>query len=102
MPSSDGHALPLNRVDYPELWPGITLSYEAVSGGIVRSSYLLEPGADVGRIRLRSWEPFGNLMPVDFDIQLSNTNVDADFTTARSVTNFTAPASPADWFTARF
>jgi hypothetical protein len=37
-------------------------------------------------------------MPVDFDIQLSDTNVDAAFATARSVTNFTAPASPADWF----
>lgn len=52
MAASDGHALPLGRVDYPELWPGISLSYEAVSGGIVRSSYVLEPGADVSLIRL--------------------------------------------------
>jgi len=48
-----GHTQPLGRVDYPELWTGISLSYEAVSGGIVQSSYLLEPGADVSQIRLR-------------------------------------------------
>jgi hypothetical protein len=53
MSTSDGNAQPLGRVDYPELWPGISLSYEAVSGGIVQSSYLLEPGADVNQIRLR-------------------------------------------------
>jgi len=53
MATGDGHAVPLKRVDYPELWPGINLSYEAISGGIVRSSYLLNPGADVSQIRLR-------------------------------------------------
>jgi hypothetical protein len=53
MPKGDEHALPLKRVDYPELWPSISLSYEVISGGIVRSSYLLKPGADVGQIRLR-------------------------------------------------
>jgi hypothetical protein len=29
------------------------MSYEAISGGIFQSSYLLEPGAHVGQIRLR-------------------------------------------------
>jgi hypothetical protein len=53
MQTNDGHALPLRRVVYPELWPGISLSYEAIAGGIFRSSYLLKPGADVGQIRLR-------------------------------------------------
>jgi hypothetical protein len=53
IPTGDGHALPLSRVDYPELWPRISLRYEAISGGIIRSSYLLEPGADVSQIRLR-------------------------------------------------
>jgi hypothetical protein len=53
MPTGDGHAVPLSRVNYPELWPGISLSYEAISGGIFRSSYLLKPGADVSQIRLR-------------------------------------------------
>ncbi|MBN1833421.1 MAG: SBBP repeat-containing protein [Deltaproteobacteria bacterium] len=53
MPTSDGHTQSLGHVDYPDLWPGITLSYEAISEGIVQSSYRLEPGADVNRIRLR-------------------------------------------------
>lgn len=53
MPSGDGQTQPLGRVTYAGLWPGVTLSYERVAGGIVQSSYLLEPGADVGQIRLR-------------------------------------------------
>jgi hypothetical protein len=52
MPSGDGQAQPLGRVTYADLWPGISLSYEHEAGGIVQSSYLLEPGADVGQIRL--------------------------------------------------
>ena len=51
-PSGDGQAQPLGRVTYADLWPGISLSYEHVAGGIVQSSYLLEPGADVSQIRL--------------------------------------------------
>ena len=52
IPSGDGQAQPLGQVTYTDLWPGISLSYEHVAGGIVRSSYLLEPGADVGQIQL--------------------------------------------------
>jgi hypothetical protein len=53
IPSGDGQAQSLGRVAYPELWPGISLSYEDAAGGVVESSYMLEPGADVGQIRLR-------------------------------------------------
>ena len=53
MPSGDGRAQPLGRVSYTDLWMGISLSYESVAGGVVESSYLLEPGADIGQIRLR-------------------------------------------------
>ena len=52
MPSGDGQAQPLGRVTYPDLWPGISLSYEGAADGVVESSYLLEPGADIGQIRL--------------------------------------------------
>ena len=52
MPSGDGQAQPLGRVTYADLWPGISLSYEHVAGGIVQSIYRLESGADVGQIRL--------------------------------------------------
>ena len=45
--------LPLTRVVYPNLWPGIGVTYEAVSGGIAKSTYLVAPGADVSRIQLR-------------------------------------------------
>ena len=53
MPSGDGQAQPLGRVTYAGLWPGISLSYEHVTEGVVESIYLLEPGADVGQIQLR-------------------------------------------------
>jgi hypothetical protein len=53
MPLGDGQAQPLGRVTYADLWPGISLSYEHVAGGVVESSYLLEPGANVGQIQLR-------------------------------------------------
>jgi hypothetical protein len=43
----------LSRVTYPNLWPGVTLTYDAPPGGIVRSTYRLEPYADVSAIRLR-------------------------------------------------
>jgi hypothetical protein len=53
MPIGDGQAQPLGRVSYTDLWPGVSLSYERVAGGIMQSNYLLAPGADVGQIRLR-------------------------------------------------
>ncbi|MGD2145431.1 MAG: SBBP repeat-containing protein [Anaerolineae bacterium] len=52
-PSRNGTKLPLGRVSYPHLWEGVTLIYERAEGGIARSSYLIEPAADVGQIRLR-------------------------------------------------
>ncbi|MCB0210372.1 MAG: hypothetical protein KDJ52_13630, partial [Anaerolineae bacterium] len=45
--------LPLSRVTYPNLWPGITLSYDAPAGVVLRSTYRLEPYADPSQIRLR-------------------------------------------------
>ena len=45
-------ALPLKRVEYKDLWPGISVSYESEEGKIAKSTYRVEPGADVGRIQL--------------------------------------------------
>ena len=50
--ANDGAAPPLARVTYPNLWPGISLAYDA-AGGIARSTYTLRPGADPAAIRLR-------------------------------------------------
>lgn len=44
---------PFTRVTYANLWDGITLAYDADRGGIVSSSYRLEPRADPRAIRLR-------------------------------------------------
>jgi len=52
-PSSHSQSQPLGQVVYPHLWEGITLTYERVADGIARSSYVLDPGADVGQIGLR-------------------------------------------------
>jgi hypothetical protein len=43
----------LGRVEYQDLWKGITLSYEGVGGGIAESTYRIKPGADAGNIRLK-------------------------------------------------
>ena len=40
-------------VTYLNLWDGVTLIYDAPSGAVVRSTYRLEPHANVGDIRLR-------------------------------------------------
>ncbi|MBN1938465.1 MAG: SBBP repeat-containing protein [Candidatus Aminicenantes bacterium] len=42
---------------YRNLWPGVTLKYEGVAGGIVKSTYELAPGADLKSIRLRTNVP---------------------------------------------
>ncbi len=52
-PSSLGKAPPLTGVIYPDLWHGISLTYEATAGGIAKSTYILEPYADAGQIRLQ-------------------------------------------------
>lgn len=56
-PVTNDRPLRLDRVSYPGLWPGISLFYDRAAGGIVRSTYLLEPGAEPENIRLRYNEP---------------------------------------------
>ena len=53
--ASDQGAVPLTSVTYPNLWDGVTLTYDA--NGIVRSTYRLEPYAEVNTIRLRYSRP---------------------------------------------
>jgi hypothetical protein len=43
----------LGRVVYKELWPGITLRYDAVQSGLAESTYTITPGADASKIRLK-------------------------------------------------
>jgi hypothetical protein len=43
----------LGKVEYQDLWKGITLSYERVGRGIAESTYRIKPGANAGNIRLR-------------------------------------------------
>ncbi len=50
--ATDGKAAPLSRVTYPGIWNGITLAYDA-PGGLLRSTYTVDPGADPVMIRLR-------------------------------------------------
>jgi hypothetical protein len=53
-PASESSVIPsLTRVDYPNLWKGVTLTYDAPEGGILRSTFRIEPYADVKKIRLR-------------------------------------------------
>ncbi len=40
------------KITYANLWPGITLVYDAPEGGILRSTYHLQPHADPDSIRL--------------------------------------------------
>lgn len=43
----------LGRIEYPNLWSGITARYEADEQGIAESVYFVEPGADVTKIRFK-------------------------------------------------
>jgi hypothetical protein len=53
-PAQEGSSTPpLSRVTYPDLWPGISLAYDAPEGALLRSTYHLAPLADPTRIRLR-------------------------------------------------
>jgi len=60
-PKSDGNilsnklnkALPMGKVQYENLWEGITLTYEATRDGITESTYQIAPKADVAKIRLK-------------------------------------------------
>jgi hypothetical protein len=65
-PVRSNAAQPLTRVTYANVWDGIDVRYEAVSGGIIKSTYIVAPGADVSQIRLRyntavAIEPDGSL-----------------------------------------
>jgi alpha-tubulin suppressor-like RCC1 family protein len=48
-----GKVQQLTSVSYPELWPGISLKYDAVDGSIVESTWNVAPGADPNLIRLK-------------------------------------------------
>ncbi|MGD9092697.1 MAG: SBBP repeat-containing protein [Anaerolineales bacterium] len=49
----DGDSWPLSRVTYAGLWTGVNLVYEATPSGVLNSTYMLAPGADVGAVRLQ-------------------------------------------------
>jgi hypothetical protein len=51
--TKDGSFDGLGRVEYPNLWPGITARYEADEQGIAESVYFIEPGANVEHIRFK-------------------------------------------------
>jgi agmatine/peptidylarginine deiminase len=44
---------PLEKVIYPELWNGISLTCERKGSGIAKSTYIVSPGSDAGQISLR-------------------------------------------------
>jgi hypothetical protein len=46
-------AVPLTQVTYPNLWQGVTLTYDAPADGILRSAYRIEPNGEMAKIRLR-------------------------------------------------
>ena len=43
----------LQRVEYPEIWRGISAIYEARQGVVAESTFEVQPGADPENIRLR-------------------------------------------------
>ena len=43
---------PLEKVIYPELWNGISLTYERQGSGIAKSTYIVSPGSDAAQISL--------------------------------------------------
>jgi len=52
-PDNEDTLADLQRVEYQNLWNGITLRYDAVQTGIAESTYFIQPGADVADIRLK-------------------------------------------------
>jgi hypothetical protein len=52
-PDEAQRGAPLSQVTYPNLWDGVTLTYDAPKGAVVRSTYRIEPHGDPGNIRLR-------------------------------------------------
>lgn len=51
-PAADRELQPLDRVVYRQLWPGISLVYESALDGVLKSSYLVDAGAEPNAIRL--------------------------------------------------
>ncbi len=50
----DGQGIPaLGRITYANLWPGISVSFEAQTGSIAKSTYIVASRADPSQIRLR-------------------------------------------------
>lgn len=65
--SSAGTLSPLGRVTYRNLWDGVTVVYEASQGAVAKSTYYLDNGVQVDRIRLGYNRPLqidekGNLL----------------------------------------
>jgi len=64
-------AAALSGVNYPNLWDGVTLWYDAPVGAIARSTYRIEPRTDIDQIRLRYSAPIsiqGNgTLRIDFN-----------------------------------
>lgn len=46
-------AQPLIPVTYPNLWDGITATFQPVPGGLYKATYLVDPGATPASVRLR-------------------------------------------------
>jgi len=58
LPSSPARpAAPLSRIEYPDLWPGVSLAYETTPAGIVKSTYTVAPGADPKVVSLKANVP---------------------------------------------
>jgi hypothetical protein len=53
VPSDAQRAIPLSHVAYPNVWDGVTLTYDAPNGAIARSTYRIEPHANIDNIGLR-------------------------------------------------
>lgn len=49
----NGRRQPVDKVTYSQLWNGVSVTYESSGGGIVKSSFRLDSGDDVVKIRLR-------------------------------------------------
>jgi hypothetical protein len=64
-------------------------------------TYDLGTSKPVGRVRLFSREFFGNLMPKDFTIEVSNSPT-SGFAVGYTANDFIAPVSPGQWFTFNF
>jgi hypothetical protein len=47
--AGEGKGGGLTRVTYANVWDGIDVRYEAVSGGIIKSTYIVAPDADGAR-----------------------------------------------------